>query len=125
MTTLVPGADPGDLIFLLDDSRIRGIVIQAYGTGNIPYEFDAFFRLARKNRVPVVVTSQCLHGMTQMKSYDVGRRALKLGVIEGFDQSLEILAVKLMWALERYPYDKIREVMTTDFAGELDTSTQA
>ncbi len=125
VTTLVPGADPGDLIFLLDDSRIRGIVIQAYGTGNVPYEFDAFFRLARKNRVPVVVTSQCLHGMTRMKSYDVGRRALRLGVIEGFDQSLEMLTVKLMWALERYPYDKIREVMTTDFAGELDTSPQA
>jgi L-asparaginase len=125
VTTLVPGADPGDLIFLLDDSRIRGIVIQAYGTGNVPYEFDAFFRLARKNRVPVVVTSQCLHGMTQMKSYDVGRRALKLGVIEGFDQSLEMLTVKLMWALERYPDDKIREVMTTNFAGELDMSTQA
>lgn len=122
VSTLTPGADPGDLIFLLNDSRIRGIVLQAYGTGNIPYDFDAFFRLARKNKVPVVVTSQCLHGMTQMKSYDVGRRALKLGVIEGFDQSLEMLSVKLMWALKRYPCDKIREVMTTNFAGELDLS---
>jgi len=101
---------------------MNGIVIQAYGTGNIPYDFDAFFRLARKSRIPVVVTSQCLHGMTQMKSYDVGRRALKLGVIEGYDQSLEMLTVKLMWALKRYPYVKVRTVMMTDFAGELDTS---
>jgi len=122
VSTLTPGADPGDLIFLLNNSRIRGIVIQAYGTGNIPYDFDAFFRLARKSRIPVVVTSQCLHGMTQMKSYDVGRRALKLGVIEGYDQSLEMLTVKLMWALKRYPYVKVRTVMMTDFAGELDTS---
>ena len=125
VTTLTPGADPGDLVFLLNDRRIRGIVIQAYGTGNVPYEFDGFFRLARKNRVPVVVTSQCLHGMTLMRSYDVGRRALKQGVIEGYDQSLEMLTVKLMWALERYPYEKIREVMTTDFAGELDRSYQS
>lgn len=121
VATLTPGADPGDLVFLLDDRRIRGIILQAYGTGNIPYDFDAFFRLARRKRVPVVVTSQCLHGMTQMRSYDVGRRALKLGVIEGFDQSLEMLAVKLMWALKRFPNGRIREVMTTDLAGELDT----
>jgi L-asparaginase len=125
VTTLTPGADPGDLVFLLDDRRIRGIVIQAYGTGNVPYEFDGFFRLARKNRVPVVVTSQCLHGMTLMRSYDVGRRALKQGVIEGYDQSLEMLTVKLMWALERYPYEKIREAMTADFAGEIDRSYQS
>ncbi len=119
VTTLTPGCDPEDLVFLLSNRRIRGIVIQAYGTGNIPYDFDGFFKMAREKKVPVVVKSQCLHGMTMMKSYDVGLRALKLGVIEGRDQSLEMLAVKLMWALKRYPYELIPEVMGRDFAGEI------
>lgn len=119
VTTLTPGCDPNDLVFLLSNRRIRGIVIQAYGTGNIPYDFDGFFKLAREKKIPVVVRSQCLHGMTMMKSYDVGLRALRLGVIEGRDQSLEMLAIKLMWALKRYPYEKIPEIMNRNFAGEL------
>jgi L-asparaginase len=117
--TLTPGCDPDDLVFLLQNKRIKGIVIEAYGTGNLPYDFDAFFRRAREEKVPVVVTSQCLHGVTRMKGYDVGEKALRLGAIEGHDQSLEMLAVKLMWALKHYPYKDVRTVMQTSFAGEL------
>ena len=43
-----------------------------------------------------------------------------LGVIEGYDQSLEILAVKLMWALKHHSYAQIRRVIQTNFSGELD-----
>lgn len=117
--TLTPGCDPDDLVFLLQNKRIKGIVIEAYGTGNLPYDFDTFFRRAREEKVPVVVTSQCLHGVTRMKGYDVGEKALRLGAIEGYDQSLEMLAVKLMWALKHYPYKDVRTVMQTSFAGEL------
>jgi L-asparaginase len=121
--TLTPGCDPDDLVFLLQNKRIKGIVIEAYGTGNLPYDFDTFFRRAREEKVPVVVTSQCLHGVTRMKGYDVGEKALRLGAIEGYDQSLEMLAVKLMWALKHYPYKDIRTVMQTSFAGELSIPT--
>jgi L-asparaginase len=117
--TLTPGCDPGDLVFLLDDRRIRGIIIQAYGTGNIPYDFEGFFKRARAKKVPVVVTSQCLYGVTAMKSYDVGQKALRLGVIEGHDQSLEMLSVKLMWALAHHAYEEIGSVMAADSAGEI------
>lgn len=117
--TLTPGVDPEDLVFLLQNSRIKGIILQAYGTGNLPYDFDQFFRKAAEAKVPVVVTSQCLHGITRMKGYDVGLRALKAGAIEGHDQSLEMLAVKLMWALKHYQYKDIPMVMQTSFAGEL------
>ncbi|HNU69739.1 MAG TPA: asparaginase [Myxococcota bacterium] len=122
--TLTPGCDPEDLVFLLQNKRTRGIIILAYGTGNLPYDFDIFFKRAREERIPVVVTSQCLHGITRMKGYDVGLRALKLGAIEGHDQSLEMLAVKLMWALKHYQYKDIATVMQTNFAGELSIPTR-
>ena len=123
--TLTPGCDPGDLVFLLDNRKIHGLILQGYGTGNVPYDFEPFFRKARKRRVPVVVTSQCLEGRTLMRSYDVGRRALDLGVIEGYDQSLEMLAVKLMWALAHVPYGRVRQVIQKNFCGELDRSYHA
>lgn len=119
---LTPGCDPRDLEFLLNNDRTKGIIVQAYGTGNMPYKFDMFFQLARKKRTPVIVTSQCLQGMTMMTGYDVGSKALNLGAIEGYDQSLEMLTVKLMWALKRHRYEDIKTVMHTNFAGELDTS---
>lgn len=108
--TLSPGCDPGDLKFLLHNKKIKGIIIRAYGTGNIPYGFEGFFRKARAKKIPVVVTSQCLHGKTLMPLYEVGRKALALGAIEGQEQSLENLAVKLMWGLRHQP-DRIEEII--------------
>ncbi|MDI6699269.1 MAG: asparaginase [Candidatus Saccharicenans sp.] len=101
--TLSPGCDPGDLEFLLNRGNIKGIIIRAYGTGNIPYGFENFFRKARSRNLPVIITSQCLYGKTLMNMYEVGRRALAMGVIEGGAQSLEILCAKLMWALRHAP----------------------
>ncbi len=119
VTSLIPGQDVTDLEFLLDNERIKGIIIKAFGTGNIPYNFESFFKKAYKKKVPIVITSQCLHGITRMQCYDVGKRALELGAIEGYDQSLEMLVVKLMWALKHYSYDEIKEVVNTNFVGEL------
>jgi|Deesub1362A_J573_1020465.scaffolds.fasta_scaffold04476_1 L-asparaginase len=119
--TLTPGSDATDLVFLLNNEKIKGIILRAYGTGNIPFGFEQFFQKAKERGLPVVVTSQCLHGRTYMNLYEVGRRALELGAIEGYDQSLETLAVKLMWALRHSP-DKVKEVIQTDFNGELQIS---
>ncbi len=117
--TLTPGCDPRDLSFLLQNERIKGLIIRAYGAGNLPYDFGAFLDQARRKRLPVVVTSQCLHGVTMMSGYDVGGSALERGAIEGYGQSLEMLAVKLMWALGNFRYEDIRDVMQTDLAGEM------
>lgn len=119
VTSLIPGQDVADLEFLLDNERIKGIIIKAFGTGNIPYNFESFFKKARDKKVPIVITSQCLHGMTRMGCYHVGRRALELGAIEGYDQSLEVLVVKLMWALKHYPYEEIKRIINTNFVGEV------
>ncbi len=108
--TISPGCDPGDLEFLLHNKKIKGIIIRAYGTGNIPYGFEGFFRKAKAKKLPVIVTSQCLHGKTLMRLYEVGRKALALGAIEGHEQSLENLTVKLMWGLRHQP-DRIKEII--------------
>ncbi|MBN2737754.1 MAG: asparaginase [Spirochaetales bacterium] len=120
--SLTPGIDPTDLIFLLENKKIKGIIIEAFGTGNIPKNFKPFFKKAGELKVPVIVCSQCLHGMTMMKSYAEGKEALDAGTIEGFDQSLEMLSVKLMWALKHESYKNIKKVLNRNFAGELDTA---
>ncbi len=122
--TLTPGSNPDNFELLLDNRKIKGIILRAYGTGNIPYRFDNFIKKAKENRIPVIVSSQCLHGMTMMETYDVGKRFIASGAIEGYDQSLEILTVKLMWGLKHYDYNNIRNIIEKNFAGEINKNYQ-
>ncbi len=120
--TLTPGNDPSDLMHLLDSERVKGIIIEGYGSGNIPYNHYQVFEKARSCSVPVLIMSQCLHGATSMKYYDVGLQALKLGVIECFDMTLEAASAKLMWALDKYSYTEIKSIIHTNFVGEINVS---
>jgi len=119
LVTIAPGNDPDDLYHLLESDRIKGLVVLGYGPGNIPYEYYDVFTKARSKKIPVVVSSQCLNGATTMGYYDVGKQALKLGVIESYDMSLETIATKLMWATRHFAYEKIPQIMHKNFVGEI------
>jgi L-asparaginase len=119
--TLTPGCKPSELELLLQ-SNIKGFIIRAYGTGNIPYTFEPFIKKAKDKLIPVIITSQCLHGMTMMETYAVGKKFINLGAIEAYDQSLEMVSVKLMWGLKHYKYNKIKNIIEKNFVGEIDTS---
>lgn len=116
---LTPGCDATDVNHLLEVKRLKGIILCAFGTGNIPYDYHHVYENAKSKKIPIVVLSQCLNGTTDMVKYDVGNRALQYGVIEGKDMSLEAASVKLMWAIKRYAYDELADVFNTNFAGEV------
>jgi L-asparaginase/Glu-tRNA(Gln) amidotransferase subunit D len=117
--SLAPGK-PTSMFLGLLDAGIRGLILRGYGPGNIPYQYLEVLERARALGVPVIVHSQCIEGMTAMRRYDVGRRALEMGAIEARDMSLEAAVTKLMWLLRRETdCDRIRERMQTDLAGEI------
>jgi len=117
--SIVPGG-PGPMPHCLVESGIRGLVLRGYGPGNIPSPYLDLLAEANRLGIPVVVTSQCIEGMTAMHLYEVGRRALEMGAIEAYDMSLESAVTKLMWALTRGgSRDEIRRIMHADLAGEL------
>jgi L-asparaginase len=118
VNTLFPGLQASVLERILD-SGVKGMVLRAFGSGNIPSQYLDLLRRARDKRVPVVVDTQCREGATSMHLYDVGAQALDLGVIQAYDMSIETVITKLMWALAHVPYEEIAEVMHTDFVGEI------
>ncbi len=119
VATLVPGTPPVMLSNLLD-SGIRGLVLRGYGSGNIGYEYLDVLRKARELDVPIVVNTQCMEGATLMHLYDVGKKALDLGAIQGYDMSLETCTTKLMWALKRSgSAEDVRKIMHTNYCNEL------
>lgn len=119
VVTLVPGTPVRMLIDLLD-SGIKGLIIRGYGPGNIAYQYLDVIRHANAYNIPVVVNTQCREGATLMHLYDVGKKALDLGVIQAYDMSIECVSTKLMWALAQTDsYDLLKKMMHTNFCGEI------
>ncbi len=119
VVTLVPGLPPDTLLRLLEDG-IKGLLLKGYGPGNIGDQYLGVLQHARERRIPVVVHTQCMEGVTAMHLYEVGRRALEKGAIEAFDMSLEAAVIKLMWVLRHSSgYEEIPRLMHTNLAGEI------
>ncbi len=123
--TLIPGLR-ADFLKNLIDSGTRGFILRAYGSGDIPYDFEEALLYAKKKEVPVVVTTQCPGGATVMGINDVGLKALQTGVIQAFDMCMEAMSTKLMWLLgQNTPYGEIKKLMESNFVGEVDSSRAA
>ena len=117
--TLEPGINAPFLEQLLELGA-QGFVLRAYGAGDIPYTLDAFLEKAHEKQVPILVTTQCPQGATQLGINDVGLQAKKRGVIEVFDMSMEAMTTKLRWLLSRNtPYSELKEKIQTDLVGEV------
>lgn len=121
--TCVPGLKPDYLVNLIDQG-VRGLILRAYGSGDMPYDFIPALEYARGREVPVVVTTQCPGGATLMGMNDVGLKALNTGVIQAFDMCMEAMSTKLMWLLaQKTPYEEIRRLMGVNLRGEVSSQT--
>jgi L-asparaginase/Glu-tRNA(Gln) amidotransferase subunit D len=95
-------------------ARASGLVIAAFGAGNIPsssagfdnpLSLEAAVRRAVDCGVPVVVTTQCPRGLAESGLYDTGARARAAGAIVADDMTTEAAFVKLSWLLSMPDYD--------------------
>lgn len=117
--TLFPGFPPSHVVNAIKHG-CKGIILRAYGSGNISGVYLDAIRLAKENKIPVVVNTQCLEGATLMHLYDVGRQALNAGAIQAYDMSTECIITKLMWALKHADaYEEVRAIMHTNYTGEI------
>ena len=119
---LTPCTNPAILDMLID-SGIRGIVIEAFGAGGVQFirrDFVSRLQRAAREKIPVVVCSQCLYEASELSIYQVGQKALEQGAIQGYDMTSEAAVTKLMWALGRTDdVDEIRRLFARSLAGEV------
>lgn len=119
---LVPGMDPG-IIELAAQKGYDGIIIESFGCGGLPYHRRNYLPAVEKaiaSGTVVVVNTQCALNGSDLTVYDVGVKALKIGVIPAWDMTTEASAAKLMCILgqTRDP-GEVRRLMAENFAGEL------
>ena len=118
-----PGLDP-ELVRGAIRVGVRGLVLEAYGTGTLPNLGGSLIPAleeARERGVPVVVVSQCLRGFVELGRYEGGAAAEAAGAISGSDMTVEAALAKLMIGLARHGTgDDLRAYLGGAFVGERD-----
>lgn len=97
----IPGMSGKALDKYLKDMDFKVLLLEAYGTGNIPNDttlLDALRSMVARGG-QVVALSQCLGGRVDLNQYQAGRRLLDLGALEGKDISFEAALTKSMHLL--------------------------
>lgn len=100
---LFPGLDPNLLKGALD-TGVRGLVLKAFGAGNVPTKERSIVPIIEKATrmdVPVVIVSQCYRAHVDLSRYAGGVAALGAGAIGAGDMTDEAALTKLMVTLGR------------------------
>jgi len=115
----VPGADPAILDYY-SEKGCKGIVIEGVGLGHVSEEWISAIQKLTDQKIPVIVTSQCIYGATALNTYETGFKMKKAGVVEALDQLTESVYVKLMWLLgQGFDYEKVKELIVTEMKGDM------
>lgn len=107
---------------ILEQDEVKGLVLEAYGAGNVPSDsefVDAIGEATKKGK-HVVIVSQCLEGEVELGLYESSIGLLNQKVINGLDMTSEAAAIKLQVLLAKHltKVDRIHCEMQVDMAGE-------
>ncbi len=117
---------PGIQFELFDSimtEKLKGIVIETFGAGNIPRHADSLLPIIRKasdNGTIIIVCSQCPHGSVYLGAYETSSALKEAGAISGYDLTTEAAVAKLYYLFSRGLADaEIRGRMERSLRGEV------
>lgn len=120
---LFPGITEKVVKSITQIEGLRGIVVEAYGSGNAP-TYPWFIDLldqAIKSGIQIVVVTQCVGGSIILGHYETSVDLKRIGVIDGKDITTESAIAKLMYLLGENIGDKeFKNVFEKPLRGELD-----
>ncbi len=101
----------------------RGVVLAAFGVGNVPMRARSVAPAVRRlvdGGVTVLVVTQAHAGAVDLALYENGAVLRDAGALSGGDMGIEAAVAKLMHGLGRFPADAAAraQYLVTDVAGE-------
>lgn len=120
---IFPGLSPY-LLEALIDAPIKGLVLETFGSGNIPNTpglIEVIERATVQRGLLTVAITQQRQGIVQLHAYAAGRRLLDAGVVSGYDMTPHTALVKLMFLIAQKDLSPavIRQQLTSNLRGEL------
>ena len=103
----------------------KAIVIEAFGPGNIPFNYGSWLEKIKEltlNGVSIFITTQNPFGAVDMNKYEVGQKALNAGAIQCYDMIPETVLVKLMWIFGNFPdlsQKEVKKLFLKNLCGEI------
>jgi len=103
--------------------KLKGIVIETFGAGNIPGEGSALLpiiRRASENGTVLTVCSQCPQGTVSLGTYETSSALKRAGAVSGMDITTEAAVAKLYYLFScGYDNEMIKQEMERDLRGEI------
>jgi len=101
---------------------LRGVVIETFGSGNIPGSATALLPIierAFRNGTVVTVCTQCPQGTVQLGAYETSSALKRVGAVSGRNMTTEAAVAKLYYLLSKdYTAEEISERMERSLRGE-------
>lgn len=112
-----------DLFEPIMTEKLKGIVLETFGAGNIPSTDRSLLHIIEKafrNGTIVTVCSQCHSGTVKLGTYETSAALTKAGAVSGYTMTTEAAVAKLYYLFScGYTRDKIKELMEENLRGEL------
>jgi L-asparaginase len=120
--SLFPGIREDLIRHIIHTPNLRAIVMRTFGSGNAPQSpwlLNALKEGAASGKV-IVNISQCMQGAVEMSRYDCGYHLQEVGVVSGYDSTVESAVTKLMFLQSCYDDPKmVRDMMNRSIRGEI------
>lgn len=119
---IFPGFSPALYDDLFDVDKVKAVVLETFGSGNVPNRKD-FFDLIRKyieNGGIVINVTQCFSGSVDQGKYANSSMLNTLGVVSAKDMTTEAAITKIMFLLgNSKTVESVKEDFQRDIVGEV------
>lgn len=119
---IFPGMRENMVRTLFATEGLRALILETFGSGNAPTQkwfLDIISEADRRGLIIMNIT-QCIAGCVDMEAYATGIELKKMGVVSGYDSTLEAALAKLFYLMGKYAdNDVVKRELNKNLRGEI------